>query len=276
MSHRVPSNFAILNVSNSSLLLDHSQADTLCTAIYRQLLYGSYDLEAFEIPEKRAFVEYGFARHRGEGQTIIDEPLAILASIEWLDTQKKFSMFKRLHQNIGSHDWRKNGFEAYLAFYLKKVFETTPTLDTVFTLGREFARRKGLSWQHENFELVTVFATDDENRPQVEVIMPSSGPSPTLGFSARSNEDVLDWISTNRDRCAFCFPPESFGPDILCFVRSKKSKKLLLVLIQAKYCKQVKKEELIKGIRTVTPSWFWKSKGLEVCSFLQTVWICFV
>ena len=275
MSHCVPSNFAILNVSNSSLLLDQSQASTLCTPVYDQFLYGSYNLESFTIPEKRAFIEYGFARHR-EGQTIIDEPLAILASIEWLDNQEEFSMFKHLHQNIRSHAPRKNGFEAYLTFYLRKVFETTPTLDTVFTLRKGFARRKDLSWQHENFELVTVFTTDDEHRSQVEVIMPSSGPSPALGFSARSNEDVLDWISTNRDRCAFCFPPESFGPDILCFVRSKKSRKLLLVLIQAKFCKRFNKKELIKGIRTVTPSWFWRRKGLKVCSFLQTVWICFV
>ena len=275
MSHRVPSNFAILNVSNSSLLLDHSQADTLCTAIYRQFLYGSYDLESFKIPEKRAFVEYGFARHR-EGQTIIDEPLAILASIEWLDTQKRFSMFKRLHQNIGNHDSRENGFEAYLAFYLKKVFETTPTLDTVFTLRREFARRKDLPWQHENFQLVTVFATDDEQRPQVDLIMSSSGPSSTLGFLARSNEEVLEWISTNKDRRAFCFPPPSFGPDLLCFVRSKKSGELLLVLIQAKFCSEVSKKDVIKGVRTVTPSWFWRSKAPKVCPFLQTVWICFV
>ena len=185
-------------------------------------------------------------------------------------------MFRHLYRNIGNHAPRKNGFEAYLAFYLRKVFETTPTLDTVFTLRKEFVRRKDLPWQHENFELVTVFATDDEHRPQVEVIMPFSGPSSTFGFLARSNEEVLDWISTNEDRCAFCFPPDSFGPDLLCFVRSKESRKLLLVLIQAKFCNRVNKRELIEGIRTITPSWLWRSKASEVCSFLQTVWICLV
>ena len=134
----------------------------------------------------------------------------------------------------------------------------------------DFARRRqtDLAWQHENFELVTVVHADG-NDPQVSVVTPSCGPASNVGFSAESGEAVLEWISTNSDRFTFCFPPESFGPDLLFFVRSEASGKLLLVTIQAKKYDSVEKRALIEGVRTVTPSWFWKSKDREVRSIYR-------
>ena len=39
---------------------------------------------------------------------------------------------------------RKNGFEAYLAFYLRQALETTPVLDMVFAFRKDFAKRTDL------------------------------------------------------------------------------------------------------------------------------------
>ncbi len=128
-----------------------------------------------------------------------------------------------------------------------------------------------LPWQKEDFELVTSFSRENSNELHISVIMPSSGPSSNVGLSARSGEEVLEWLSGNKGQFAFCFPPELLGPDILCFVQSKNSGCLLLIAIQAKQHSKVDNQDLIHGVRTVTPSWFWKSKDKKVCSFLQTI-----
>jgi hypothetical protein len=204
---------------------------------------------------------------------VIDEPLAILAAMGWFTPSPRFSMFNRLHNDIDKHSPCQNGFEAYLAFYLRHVFVTAPALDEVFTFRYDFTQRSDLAWQHEEFELVTV--VDLANAPHVSVLTPSSGAFPNLGLLTEEDDQVSAWISTNSERFTFCFPPESFGPDLLCFVQSKTSGKILLVVIEAKNYNKVQKQDLFEGVRTVTPSWFWKSKAQKVCPFLETVFICF-
>lgn len=260
------SRFTISNLKWRFLSIADPQKETLCDAIYDQILYGRYTLSAFSIQQKKDFVEYGVARHR-PGETVIDEPLAILAAVHWLNQNAKFSMFNCLRRDIHNHSARKNGFEAYLAFYMRSVFEKGRELDAIFTFRDDFARRGDLTWRSEKFELVTVVQTADSDKPDISVIEPSCGPSSNVGFSAQSAENVLDWMSANNDRFTFCFPPNDFGPDLLFFVRSKESDKLLLVMVQAKKYDSVEKETLIQGIRTVTPSWFWKSKKKQAWSF---------
>jgi len=247
---------------------------TLRDILYDQLLYGKYNEDLFSTPQKELFVEYGFARHLPT-KTVIDEPLAILAARQWVDINTKHPLSKYLQNNIRKHVTRQNGFEAYLAFYFRAVFENTPVLDAIFTFRGDFAEqgKADLAWQHEQFELVTVVHSGNELR--VSVVTPSSGPSSNVGSLANSPREVLDWVSTNTSQYAFCFPLEPFGPDLLFFVRSKVSGKLLLVALQAKHYIAVDNDNLIKGIRTVTPSWFWKSKDTKVCPFLQAVRIYF-
>jgi len=146
-------------------------------------------------------------------------------------------------------------------FYLRHVFDTASALDSIFTFREDFAKRTDLAWQHEQFDLVTVVTPANKNDLQISVLTPSSGCSSNVGFTAKSGEDVAQWISTNSDRYTFCLPPENFGPDILFFIQSKRSQQLLLVVVQAKRYEKVPRQVLIKGVRTVTPSWFWKSKN---------------
>jgi len=253
-----------------SLSIDPRQADTLRNAVYDQIYHGSYDLTQFGKKGKNLFIEYGVARHRGN-KTVIDEPLAILAALEWANLHTEFSVFKWACRSIHEHSSRKNGFELYLTYYLQKVFDGHPELNAVFTFRRDFAWRENgdLAWQREQFELVTVTATAKGR--QISPVTSLSGPSSNFGSIAESGAEVLEWISTNPNKFTFCFPPPSLGPDILFFVRSTYSKLLLLVVIQAKKYEVVTKATLLHGVRTVTPSWFWKSKDLKVCSFYRLV-----
>jgi hypothetical protein len=228
----------------------------LADAIFTQFVYGSYSLGSIDSPSRATFVQYGFARHRtGTRAVVIDEPLMIFAALTWLKKQKHFSLLDCLRRDIHMHSTRRNGFEAYLAYYIREIFETPQKLDAVFTFRSDFA---DLSWQHDAFELVTV------SRAKVSPITRNSGPSSSIGFIAVSGEEVLDWIKTNEDKYTFCFPPESFGPDILFYLRCQPSQKLLLAAVQCRKYTEVGLEHLLHGLRTVSPPWFWRSKDSKV------------
>ena len=149
--------------------------------LHDQLLYGRYAPSRFTPPQQAVFVQYGFARHRYK-ETVIDEPLAILAALQWMDRSAEYSLFKRLYRNIDNHSPHRNGFEACLVFYLRTVFQDAPPLHAIFPFRFDFAWRGNmdLAWQHEEFKLVTV--VDSRNTPRISVVSPSSGPSPNIGF----------------------------------------------------------------------------------------------
>ena len=221
-------------------------------------------MDPFSAKEKESFIKYGFARDNQCG-TIVDEPLAMLAAVQWLDQQKRFSLFHCLQRNVSKHAPRKNGFKAYLAFYIQTIFEQNPPLDAVFVFRTDFAQRTDLCWRSNVFELVTVVGAANGDQSQVSVVTPLSGPACNIGFSAESGNEIVEWVTTNKQRAAFCFPPETFGPDVLCFIRSKQCGRLLLIVMQAKNYTKVQKEDVVHGVRTVTPSFFWKSKDKKVC-----------
>jgi hypothetical protein len=211
------------------------------------------------------FIKYGFARTRGEDH-VIDEPIPIMAALNWLTTNGRFSVINFLQGEIGKHSPRKNAFEAYLAFYLRMVFTHAPKLDGVFTFRSDYARREyaDLHWLADEFELVTVSTVAETGERKISVVTPSCGPSSNVGFSAATDGDVVNWISENAEQYAFCFPTVNAGPDILFFARSRITQELLLVAVQSKHQDKVSKSTLMEAVRTVTPSWFWKQKGKKV------------
>jgi len=271
VSHHVSSNFTISKGPNlPSLPIDEQQRQILCDMLYQQILYGFFTFPEFS--EKNAsFVQYSIARYKGQWNTepVMDEPLVILAAMRFLHQQQKNWTFNYLRLEIHDHSSRRNGLEGYLVYYLREVFTNAKKLDTIFTLRHDFHR---LAWQHEEFELVTV-VNANQDKPQVSVVTPTSGPSSHVGLRANSGEEVVQWITTNDDQNTFLFPPESFGPDILFFLQHKESGHLLLVMLHAKMCKDVKRATLMQGIRSVTPSWSWKRKYMQVCRFQQTICI---
>jgi hypothetical protein len=191
---------------------------------------------------------------------VVDGPLAILASLQWINTTVNALMEVSRHNLKGT-----TGLDAYLFFHLRHVFETPTELDTVFTFRSDFTVGN-CPWQHEKFELVTVWA-DEDGTQRVSTVTPSSGPSSSIGYRSTSGEDVLEWISTNRRQVTFCFPPSSMGPDVLFFGRSKASRKVVLLVMTCKAYDDIKKHHLIRGVHSVTPSWFWKDKSPKASLF---------
>ena len=101
-------------------------------------------MDEFSDQVKNDFVQYGFARF-ARGTATIDEPLAILAAMEWLSQDSKFSLFHRLQRDIDKLAPHQNGFEAFLTFYLRHVFEKTPALDKVFSFRADHAKCSSLA-----------------------------------------------------------------------------------------------------------------------------------
>jgi hypothetical protein len=244
---------------------DEQQTKTLSEALWDQFLYGSCSLKESSSDVREKFIEVGFARYKWKAriEVVIDEPLPILAAAHWLNQRAAFTLLEGLRHNIARHSPRKNGFEAYLAVHLRKVFETPQKLNEVFTFRSDFASRDNLSWQRDDFELVTV--TTSLGRRQISPVTPSSGPSCNFGLRGGINE-LLEWLTTNEGLYTYFFPPEKFGADILWFLRHIRTGELLLALAQCKhYTDTISNDVLVKGVRSVTPSWFWKSKDVHVC-----------
>jgi hypothetical protein len=69
--------------SNIFPATDYMQAKTLASVLFDQALYGTYSLMSFAAEDRATFVEYGFARTKAGPvpQTVLDEPIAILAAM---------------------------------------------------------------------------------------------------------------------------------------------------------------------------------------------------
>ena len=243
------------------------QASTLATALFDQVIYGTYSLQSFATEERATFVEYGFARtvtmtNSRATQTVLDEPIAILAALNWVNQTASLSHLEYLRHDLGKHSNKGNGFENYLAFFVRRFFEVPQRLTELFKFRSDFDK---INWKSEEFELVTVSRPLGSGQPHVSIVTSDSGPSSNIGFRAEKGEDILSWISTNKTQITFCLPPKHFGPDLLFFLRSKVSGKLLLVMAQCKNYSEVSLKDLIVGVRTVTPDWLWKSKDIKVC-----------
>lgn len=226
---------------------------------------GSFQLMGFTPQVRGIFVRHGIARITTmSGALTIDEPLFIAAIQSWLNVRPNFSRYQRLLSNVTRNQpSSENGFEVYLTFYMRHMFTNPATLDSIFTLRKDFAVCPDLAWWRDKFELVVVSRGVYGSGHQISVVTSSSGPSVSIGLQSTSDEDVLEWISTNKRQFTFCFPTKAMGPDILFFIRSCATQRLLLVAVQAKMQEDISKETLLYGIRTVTPCWFWKSHDLK-------------
>jgi hypothetical protein len=95
---RVSSPFKLFPLS-----IDDRERTVLCKVLYNQILYGCYSLGLFKADEQDKFIEIGFAQRKPENDTVIDEPLAILAAFNWLNSIAQFSFLEFLRHDIGKH-----------------------------------------------------------------------------------------------------------------------------------------------------------------------------
>ncbi|KAJ7162004.1 hypothetical protein C8R43DRAFT_317228 [Mycena crocata] len=185
----------------------------------------------FLIPrEQRELVVAGFARYSAVGtdntRVLIDEPLALLALIEWLRIRDiPFSAELADKAAAGFTDAKgTNGLEEYLAFYFSAVFDDHTPLNEIF----HFAPVQTPVWAEKPASLVSLYRLD--NTLEEGRVEENARPSVALG-----GEDVFTWLE-HRDRAPFCFPDKAMGPDILFVLKLRDANESLLwVAVQSKF-----------------------------------------
>ncbi|PVF94287.1 hypothetical protein CPB86DRAFT_49890 [Serendipita vermifera] len=244
--------------------LSPMQAKTLSEMLHKQFFAGRYLIGPFDAEARTTFVEQGIARISTDlGHSYIDEPLIKAALDTWFKQRPHFSLFEWCRSRIDVHSSEINGYEAFTTHYLLTALENSPWLKDVFTLREDQAQQSDPTWSESTLQLVTLSKGVYDDNARISVVTHNSGPSANIGFRANSNEDVLEWMAENKQQVAFCYPPPLMGPDILFFVQFQQSKQLILVAIQAKKHEIVDRNVLMEGVRTVTPSWFWRRRRLE-------------
>ncbi|KAG8828599.1 hypothetical protein FRC17_007476 [Serendipita sp. 399] len=210
------------------------------------------------------WVRSGIARLAPGCQPVIDEPMPILAALMWMQKSPELSLFGDIRHATGRPQQAPNCLEAYVAYYLRNIFTEPRNLHEVFTFQSDFATKDDCSWKRERYQLVAVDSSEDRQaKSRLFTVTSSSGPSPNIGLLTESMDQVLSWLTDNRDRYTFCFPHTLFGPDLMFFLQSVDSKRLVLVMVQVQTQPSISEDALTQAIRSVTRSWLWKRKGIE-------------
>lgn len=213
--------------------------------------------------DEATYVEYGFARFLDSEtkSTTIDEPLVLLALMEWMTKNHDPTFYNSLTKELRSHQKGSNGFENYIAFCLDLLFSgggnTKYKIGEVFT----FVSGKKPAWADMEAELVSIYRTSSGDLEQSPVKhFAFQGPSVTLGLNADSPEMTSSWLRCDSST-PMMFPHNSMGPDLV-FVLKLEDGTNIWVALQAKYsaCDTLKREYLRSAMRSVTPRYFWLEK----------------
>ncbi|KAJ6472329.1 hypothetical protein C8R47DRAFT_1221831 [Mycena vitilis] len=194
-------------------------------------------LEAFPVTDGQyKLVVAGFARYskqETDGRDIvsIDEPLAVLALIEWLRIcHVPFSEGLRTRAAVGvTESTGVNGLEEYLAFYFSAVFDDHTPLDAIFKFSPEHTPQ----WAKQPARLVSLFR--DQNEIQEGRVQEYSRPSVCLGTGGGGKPNTFKWLKHESPE-PFCFPDQDMGPDIIFILKLRdKDESLIWVAVQSKF-----------------------------------------
>ncbi|KAJ6617061.1 hypothetical protein B0H10DRAFT_2034538, partial [Mycena sp. CBHHK59/15] len=217
-------------------------------------------------------VEFGFARFQTiEGPserllTVIDEPLALLALIEWLP-KNGLPIWGTLAldaRNAKNEAGGYNALEEYLGYYFSVVFDGVRPLDQIFVFDRGVALP---DWAMKPAKLVSLYQVNTMPRViESGVVGHSARPSIALATSSGSYEHTKLWLD-HAYRSAICFPDVLMGPDIL-FVLELWNRKRIWVAVQSKYSHDdlLNWDTFVKALASVKPSKFYhnhKTTGVE-------------
>jgi hypothetical protein len=172
-------------------------------------------------------VERGFARFKDK-QTVVDEPLAILALQNYFNRNTTWTMdyFMRESLTTAIPAARGVAFEHFCVYHLLHAFRTPRQLSEVF----EFLTDNPI--QHMTAEVVTIVKSADATRLFPLDIDSDVRPNYILGCSAATEPQSLSSLQS-PEGIAFCFLAKTIGPDVVLFLKLLDGS-LLRVLIQFK------------------------------------------
>ncbi|KAJ7159550.1 hypothetical protein C8R46DRAFT_1286850, partial [Mycena filopes] len=229
-------------------------------------------------------VEYGFARfaavdgaatvapvppHQKPIRIVLDEPLVVLALQQWLgenDISVHDGLSLRARLGVQEAGSKSNGLEEYFAFYLSTVFDNETPLTSIF----RFHPKRVPVWANEPAKLISLYRRDapwkdgDTRRLQSGRVLEAARPSVSLGMGATSKY-VRIWMR-HGIKTPFIFPDTGMGPDILFILElGDELRSRIWVAVQSKYsaASLLRREELEKALRSVTPSRFYLGQPKE-------------
>ncbi|KAJ6617947.1 hypothetical protein B0H10DRAFT_1279962 [Mycena sp. CBHHK59/15] len=252
--------FKFEKLKSNSVLLDHIRE-------YALRYWMRSNLASIPIiPDEYDFIEAGFARYSKElvddskhWHITLDEPLVILALIEWLKRcDVPFS--ERLRQAAAKAVTEANGangLEEYLVLYFSAVFDGTTRINEVFDF-----HGTSPSWVRKTARLVSLYKVPGQSQLEAGTVGESSGPCDTIGMGG-SFEETQRWLSHDT-RAPFCFPDKMMGPDIL-FILELSDGSRIWVAVQSKFSSSncLPKDVLIKAMATVAPEEYYGSRKVN-------------
>ncbi|CAK5283222.1 unnamed protein product [Mycena citricolor] len=232
-------------------------------------------------------VQYGVARYdendmgvEGDVRLLMDEPLAIRALLEWLqscDAPLAAILRKAAVGGLQNHAGN-NGVEEYIAFYCAVAFKSGAKLKEIFHF------HKGLKipeWAETSADLVSVYCTNQDSRPNdpvkaqswtaeydVSPVTDQSGPSNSLGYCASTISDTRRWMQ-HLERASICFPDKFMGPDLVMVLRLHNAQRSLIWLaIQSKFsaAQELEPSKLKEALPTVTPDGYYERRKKNAVS----------
>ncbi|CAG8662197.1 12927_t:CDS:2, partial [Acaulospora colombiana] len=177
-------------------------------------------------------VELGISRFKQSGpeqarEAETTERIMILKLCDFFETLK-MTMESHLIHELGASNPSSRGiaFEPFGAFLLARAFSSPRPLSEVFDF------LENCTIQDEPAELVTLRKIDGQFKC-TRLDIKSDMQSQNIGRSPSDPEAMLEWLEDPKG-VAFCFPPNTVGPDLVLVLRLTRTNTVLRVVVQFK------------------------------------------
>jgi hypothetical protein len=201
-------------------------------------------------PDNDKLVELGFLRLRDDVVGKADEPLALLAVMDYFSTIP-WTMEQFLREAITTPEpsARESAFEYFVTHEIMHAFSEPKVLSDIF----KFRGVRNVLWG-EHAQLVAASKVDGTFEFYPVNISSDRRPIYRFGHNTSTEKDTLSWLQ-NPDSTAVCFPSKKEGPDAI-FLLMLSDKTILRLLVSFKHTQNNLSRNLTKA--AVRPS---------VCSF---------
>lgn len=255
-------------------------------ACYNYFLISRLDVSLGE--NETQYLELGLARIQKRGTlqqpiTVIDEPLVLLSCAMWFNSNTSDTLYKNLADSIGNHNAStgRNGFEEFISFYLLNIFRKPTLLNEVFDFtgadgivndGGLGCKKATIVALHKitGLELGEAKISLRKGNQTSEIFGPVG-----LSISQPGNgglTSLIEWLEFKK-HAAFCFPMNSMGPDIMCFLKVEQDPDnpddytYVCLAMQCKYYQSdssLNPFTLKKAVATITPKEFFQPRTAVV------------
>jgi hypothetical protein len=212
-------------------------------------------------PDNDTLVELGFLRLRDDSKGKADEPLALLAVMDYF-SKSAWTMEQFLREAITTPEPSARGFafEYFVTNAIMCAFSEPKALSDIFT----FRGVPNILWD-EPAQLVAASKVDGTFQFHTVNISSDRRPIYRFGYHSSTEKDTLSWLQ-NPDSTAVCFPSKKDGPDAI-FLLMLQDGTILRLLVSFKHTQKKLTHGPTHGAFRSTDPQMFISEGPSVCSF---------